>query len=216
MTAPGEAGSGCRALEVLAAQHGAVVPPTVTVRTPSSGSHLYFRMPEGVELRNSQQLLAPRVDTRGHGGYVLAAGSVLPSGRYTPVSGAGGKIAELPAWLVPLLQPPRVETVVGVDAAMSLPAGRAKAYLEAIIESETAAVALAEVGSRHSTRLRAARALGRLVGGGELDLRTARSVLLEAAAAHRGVDTAAREIERDIDDGLAYGARLPRRIRRDL
>lgn len=201
--------SGREALVRLAEEHGQPVPVTATVSTPSGGSHLYFRMPAGVELRNSQGLLAPLIDSRGAGGYVLAAGSVLPSGRYV---GDGAEIAVLPAWLSALLQPRPPARVPVVELGLS--SARATAYVNAIVASETGAVATAPVGTRHSTRLRAARTLGRLVAGGELDAARARWALLEAAEAHLGVDTSVREVERDIDDGLAYGARMPRRIRR--
>ena len=56
--------------------------------------------------------------------------------------------------------------------------------------------------------------LGRLVGGGELEEQTARQILLDAAAGHLGPDTTEREVVRDIDDGIAYGRKLPRSIRR--
>lgn len=45
--------------------------------TPSGGAHLYYRAPEGAELRNTCGRLGWRIDTRAHGGYVLAAGSRL-------------------------------------------------------------------------------------------------------------------------------------------
>jgi hypothetical protein len=63
--------------------------------------------------------------------------------------------------------------------------------------------------------LRAARTLGRLVAGGELPEQQARARLLDAARGHIDVDECtAREVTRDIDDGLAYGQRLPRRLPR--
>ncbi|SDG82616.1 bifunctional DNA primase/polymerase [Pseudonocardia oroxyli] len=202
------ASTGSDTLRRLADQAGQVVPVTASVRTPSGGAHLYFRMPEGVELRNSQGLLGPLIDTRGCGGYVLAAGSALPTGRYVD---EGGKIALLPGWLASLLLPPRP---TAPEVELGLSSSRATAYVNAIVAGETAAVVNAAVGTRHTTRLRAARALGRLVAGGELDLARARWALLEAAQTHLDLDTTAREIERDVDDGLAYGARMPRRVSR--
>ncbi|GAA4557713.1 bifunctional DNA primase/polymerase [Pseudonocardia xishanensis] len=203
--------SGVEALGGLADERGQVVPVTASVTTPSTGRHLYCRMPHETALRNSQGLLAPLIDTRGVGGYVLAAGSVLPSGRYVA---RGGEIAELPGWLATLLTPPPLPPAARTpESELRLRGSRATAYVNAIVASETEAVAAAVVGTRHTTRLRAARTLGRLVGGGELDAARARWVLLEAAEAHLGADTSVREIERDIDDGLAFGARMPRRIR---
>ncbi len=53
----------------------AKAPQTIT---PRNGVHLWFRQPDGVELRNTGRgEIAPRVDTRGTGGYVLVPPSVV-------------------------------------------------------------------------------------------------------------------------------------------
>jgi hypothetical protein len=64
---------GVRELEKLAAQHGFEVFNTLTVSTPSGGLHLYLT---GV-LPNSASRIAPGIDVRGVGGYVLVPGSRL-------------------------------------------------------------------------------------------------------------------------------------------
>jgi hypothetical protein len=97
-----------------------------------------------------------------------------------------------------------------------LPEHRADAYVRAIVDGEACAVMAARPGTRHNTLLAAARTLGRLVGGGELAEATARAVLQDASAVHIGVDGCTlREVVRTIDDGIAYGKRLPRQIARD-
>ncbi|MGH3821003.1 MAG: hypothetical protein ACRDRE_25335 [Pseudonocardiaceae bacterium] len=64
--------------------------------------------------------------------------------------------------------------------------------------------------TRHHTLLKAARVLRRLVGGGELAGDDARAALLDAAGGHVGVDgCTAVEVHQTINDGLAYGRRLP-------
>jgi hypothetical protein len=202
-------------LAALATTAGAPMPgDTYTVTTPSSGRHLYYRQPEGLELRNTQSGLGWRIDTRGHGGFVVGAGSVRDEGRYRVTCDA--PIAALPGWLANALTPPPPAPAAGVapGSNLRLPPTRARAYLAAIIQSETRAVAHAQTGQRHRTLLRAARTLGRLVAGGELDEPTARAALLDAAAGHIGVEgTTAREVRQTIDDGLAYGAQAPRTIR---
>jgi hypothetical protein len=123
-----------------------------------------------------------------------------------------GRIEAMPGWLAAALAPPPPPPP-GEPKQLSW--DRAGAYVRAIVESEAHDVAAAQVGSRHHTLLRAARTLGRLVGGGELDEHTARDALHDAAARHIGVDgTTAREIEQTIDDGIAYGKRLPRTMNR--
>lgn len=95
-------------LERLAAAAGEPPPSdTYTVATPG-GLHLYFRQPSGVRLRNTQGALGWRIDTRGHGGYVIAAGSVRPEGLYRVAKRS--PVAELPDWLITVLTPPPAPT----------------------------------------------------------------------------------------------------------
>ncbi|WP_067477647.1 bifunctional DNA primase/polymerase [Nocardia amamiensis] len=195
-------------LVMLAARAGAEVPTdTYTVATPA-GLHLYFRAPDGLELRNTTAKLGWRIDTRAHGGYVVAAGSLLRKGKYRVVRAA--PVAELPGWLATALTPPPLPES-GPPLHLSGP--RATAYLRAILDDEARAVASAHVGTRHMTLLKAARALGRLVGGQELAVQDARHALMIASAGHIGTeDYTAAEVLRTIDDGIAYGRQLPRRI----
>jgi len=84
----------------------------------------------------------------------------------------------------------------------------------AIVEREAREVADAGPGTRHVTLLRAARTLGQLVGGGELDEARAVDTLHGSAARHVGVaGTTEPEIIRCIADGIAYGKQAPRCIR---
>src|SRR5258705_421374 len=71
---------------------------------------------------------------------------------------------------------------------MLLPPNQANSYVRAIVDSETRAVTTAQTGTRHRTLLGAARTLGRLVAGGELDKARARAALCDAAALHIGID----------------------------
>ncbi len=87
-----------RALEHV---HGAL-PSTVEALTGGGGRHLYFAHP-GRPIRN-QVAVAPGIDLRGDGGYVVAPPSVHPSGRrYAWVAGRAPEetsLAPLPAWLL--------------------------------------------------------------------------------------------------------------------
>ncbi|WP_216853236.1 bifunctional DNA primase/polymerase [Phytoactinopolyspora halotolerans] len=199
------------ALAMLAAEAGAEPPTdTYTVATPS-GLHLYFRAPFGVQLRNTAGSVGWRIDTRAHGGFVVGAGSTRPDGSYRVVRDT--TVAELPAWLLHALTPPPAPVP---GPPMRLPSDRAGAYVQAIVTNEAKEVAAAQVGDRHWTLLRAARTLGRLVGGGELTADAAWQVLHEAASRHIGVaGCTASEVHTTIRDGLAYGQRLPRRISDD-
>lgn len=208
--------------DVLARLADAVGEPfpadTYTVATPSGGTHLYFRQPRGIELRNTQGALGWRIDTRGHGGYVLATGSRAATGhRYSVLRDL--PVAELPTWLFDTLSEisrsadGRTPTRRPIHSGDPLPArstARLLAYLRVVVDGEGHAVAAAEIGHRHTTLLRAARRLGHWVGGGSLDEAAARAVLTDAASGYVGVaGYTARQVERDIADGLAYGARNP-------
>lgn len=202
-------------LAQLAAAHAQPTPEhTLTVLTPSGGRHLYFRQPPGLELRNTAGRLGWRVDTRGHGGYVVGPGSRRGDATYRVLH--AGDVVELPGWLAtaltppPPLPPPARAPGPGRTTTSS---GRAAAYLQAVVDGECAAVAAAPVGERHQILLRAARRLGHWVGGGALGEGEAREVLAAAAAHYIGVKGyTSRQVERDIDDGLDYGARLPRTL----
>ena len=208
--------TGREVLDQLAAQHGETLPDTYSVRTPTDGEHAYYRMPEGLELRNTQgghgHSLGPLVDTRAIGGFVVGAGSIRPEGAYLVAE--HGLIAELPTWLATLLTPPPAPRPQG-PPTRGLSTKRANAYVAAIQADELDKVEHAAEGRRQVTLLGAARVFGQLVGGGELDADNAYAVLLDAAAAHIGVAGFTRaEAERTITRGMTFGIRAPRTIAR--
>ena len=79
--------------------------------TPSGGGHAYYRWPGG-GWNNTVAKIAPGIDTRGEGGYVIAPPSRNASGEYRWGSDAmhqrllAGDVPELPAELRELLGPP--------------------------------------------------------------------------------------------------------------
>lgn len=77
------------------------------VETTTGGRHLFFAHPEG--LGNSANKLAPGVDVRAEGGYVIAPGAVEKKGRYRLLS--GDLSAPLPAWPEGLRPAPREASV---------------------------------------------------------------------------------------------------------
>jgi hypothetical protein len=85
-------------LRKLEAQHSAL-PPTVEAIT-ARGRHLYFRMPE-TPIANSAGKIAPGIDVRGDGGYVLAPPSVHPSGKlYSWSVDSSNSFSTAPQWLL--------------------------------------------------------------------------------------------------------------------
>ncbi len=96
---------GVSALRALADAHGFTVPPTITVVTPSGGRHLWFMADAPVP--NSVGRLAPGIDIRGAGGYVVGPGSRTVAGRYLLAPGSvGHPLAEAPDALLALALPP--------------------------------------------------------------------------------------------------------------
>ncbi|MFI5935766.1 bifunctional DNA primase/polymerase [Actinoplanes sp. NPDC051494] len=199
---------------LLCAQHDDDGAPqawnTYTVTTGRGGTHLYYRHPtSGPALRNTAgergNGLGWLIDTRAHGGYVVAAGSTVAGRPYTIARGA--EVAALPGWLADRLAPaplPAQRPVV-----VDLPTGRAGAYLDAAINSQLDHLRRAAEGERNHTLYRSAIALGQLAAGGALPVDQA-AHLLEQAALSIGLSEF--ETRRTIRSGLAAGAKRPRTV----
>ena len=196
---------GAEALAALAAERGVELPATYTVTTPSGGRHLYFTLPPGVRLRNTAGHLAPRIDTRSGGGYVVAPGSTLPEGGYELEDDTDP--APLPAWLLQALCERTSTTSVG-------PVARPSAYAASALRGECDEIRSAPSGRHNEVLSRAAYRIGRLVGGGLLDIDHARTELTHAAhtlvAADCGCTSA--EVARVIEAGLGKGRTQPRTV----
>jgi hypothetical protein len=187
---------------------------TYVVTTGRGGTHLYFRHPDtgtgaGPALRNTSgehgNGLGWLVDTRAHGGYVVAAGSVAAGRPYTVARDT--EVAPLPGWLADRLTPaplPPQQPVV-----VELGTGRRAAYLDAAIARSLDAIAAAPAGTLNHTLYGAAVALGQLVAGDALDATDTENLLLRAAATAGHPATAAR---RTIRSGFRAGANRPRSV----
>ncbi|MBT3167852.1 bifunctional DNA primase/polymerase [Streptomyces sp. Vc74B-19] len=179
-----DAPDGATAFAALCERTGQAVPRTRTVRTASGGQHLYFTAPAAVRLHNTAGTLAPLVDTRAWGGYIVAAGSLVDGTPYETVGPA--LLRPLPAWLKTLLVPPHP---VNRPHATAPAAGRHRPYIAAALARETDAVAAAREGQRNATLLRAGRALGRFVASGDLP-RTVVENALQGAGESAGLPAA--------------------------
>jgi hypothetical protein len=95
------------ALRELALCHLFTIPPTVVVLTPSGGRHLWLTGPPDVVVPNSAGRLAPGIDIRGAGGYLVGPGSRTGQGVYTAAPGTAHLVpAPCPRSLLRLLLPP--------------------------------------------------------------------------------------------------------------
>ncbi|MDX2962271.1 bifunctional DNA primase/polymerase [Streptomyces acidiscabies] len=77
------------ALRELGLRHLFTIPPTVVVITPSGGRHLWLTGPPEVVVPNSAGRLAPGIDIRGAGGYLVGPGSRTERGVYGVAPGTG-------------------------------------------------------------------------------------------------------------------------------
>jgi hypothetical protein len=183
---------------------------TYIVDTPSGGCHLYFSVvsgaDDGTRARNSAGVLAPHIDVRADGGYVVGAGSRIGGQPYTARS-AERRPAPLPPWLGRLVaEAPGTPPV----PAPRLPVGdraQGRAYAMAALRAETERVAAARPGTRNDTLNRAAFSLGQLVAAGLLPPVPVITGLISAAM-HAGLPE--EEAARTVRSGLAGGARKPR------
>ncbi|MDW8807113.1 bifunctional DNA primase/polymerase [Streptomyces scabiei] len=154
--------NGVTTFTALCERAGQTVPTTRTVRTASGGVHLYFTAPPGVRLGNTAGRLGKRIDTRAWGGYVVAPGSLTPTGAYAVVNDMPP--APLPEWLYARLMVRQASRAL----TAAPPSVRASSYAAAGLNAETASVRQAPEGERNATLLRAARALGRFIAWGDL------------------------------------------------
>jgi len=193
---------------VLCARAGQPFPNTYTVTTASGGTHLYFRHPEhGPALRNTRgdagRGLGPLIDTRAHGGLVVAAGSTVDNRPYTALCDTDPE--PLPLWLAEPLYPEPPRPAVPIV----LPADRAGRYLQAAINDTLTKLGQAGEGGRNDALWMAAQTLGQLAAGGGL---TAEQVTDALSPAARALGLSERETARTIRSGLVAGARHPRSV----
>lgn len=189
---------------------GRHISPTYTVATPSGGQHRYYHAPPGPALTNTASRIAPCIDTRAAGGYVVAPPTRTTAGAYHCTDPRPP--APLPTWFTALLTTP--DLAHPSAARPRRPAiGPLSRYVEAAIAGELHRLTTATPGTRNSTLFTVAVALGQLVGAGSLDLDSARQRLLEASSDH--VSTGAyshAQAAQTVASGLHRGANQPRRL----
>ncbi|MEU4390173.1 bifunctional DNA primase/polymerase [Kribbella sp. NPDC023855] len=197
------AATGAEVLALVAADHTVGVPGTYTVITPSGGQHLYFQQPAGRELGNSAGRIGWKIDTRGHGGYVVGAGSLIGQRHYTATGQPPAPF--LPDWITQTLTTPEA-----IDTARPAPGPvprHTDAYALAALTGELDKLLAATEGSRNDALNAAAFVLGTLIGADMLDEATTRDELISAAGR---IGLPRTEAERTILSGLTAGKRNPR------
>jgi Bifunctional DNA primase/polymerase, N-terminal len=119
------------------------LPKTRTHETKSRGRHLLFLHAPGVRNSASKKSLAPGVDVRGEGGYIIHP----PSAGYRVISDATP--AHWPDWLLALVLQPAQQKLRPAAPAVSTPAS--SDLLQKVIDGALARVRNAPNGSKHFT-----------------------------------------------------------------
>ena len=132
------------------------------VSTPSGGWHLYFRPPVGVKLKNSSGKIAPGIDVRGEGGYVVAPPSRTAAGPYRWVQ-YPAKLSLAPEWLVERCRvvPPPPRMRYRAKPSREMPGSVAE-----VLRDRLERIANAPAGTRNETLNREAFYLAGFLGSG--------------------------------------------------
>ncbi|MFJ2757359.1 bifunctional DNA primase/polymerase [Nocardioides sp. NPDC087217] len=205
--------TGVEVLDHIAGARGGTITPTFTVRTPSGGTHLYYRAPEGARFGNTAGTIGWLIDTRAHGGYVVAPPTIIATGTgascYAVVEDRPP--APLPLFLLDLLGCQHRPTPAG-PTRIPAATDRLPAYVKSAVTQEAANVASAPAKQHNMRLFVSAKSLGQLIAGGVLDEHTAYDALTTAAHSLMGpgCECNPHEIDNTIRSGFHAGAANPR------
>jgi hypothetical protein len=165
--------------------HEADIPTTRANRTRSGGAHLHFRHAPG--LRNSAGRIAPHIDVRASGGFIVAWHA-----HGAPIIEPGPP-ADWPAWLLDLARPKPSPPPRIVTPSPALTAARVRGILRTLAD--------APEGTRNACAYWANKRLAEMVAAGRIPRADAFAALVRAAM-ESGLDeaeamTAARDLDPD-------------------
>jgi Bifunctional DNA primase/polymerase, N-terminal len=199
---------GLAELEKLQAQNGPL-PPTLTSITPRGGKHFFFRWSPGI--RNSSSKIAPGLDVRGKGGYVILPPSMRADGKFYQWCGDARDAADALAWLVEQASKKKEKPKTNGGGNKSNGQTRSIAWAQTALENECNAVASARPGTRNDQLNTSAFNLFQLVAGGYLNEQEVRERLFAAAEASGLVDDdGPQAVEATINSGAQAGRAQPR------
>ena len=176
--------------------HRSRLPATRVHRTRSGGVHVLFR--HFIGLRSSAGKIAPGVDVRANGGYIIW----WPFERLKAI-GNLDILAEWPLWLLPSLMTPQSPPRAFETSRREVLSER-RTITDRAIEGVLRTVATAPEGQRNSITYWAAHRLREAVAEGAIGAGLAHEILLEAAARaglHR------QEVERTVNSATRGGSR---------
>lgn len=183
--------------------------PASTAVATGNGRHLYFTTPTSTEISNSASTLAPGIDIRSTGGYVVAPPSQHYLGTHYRYLDDQARVVLPAAWLDALtVQRPVRPRATTAAPTYGTPVGDHPHGLAAL-DNEAHRVAQAVSGRRNHTLNSAAFNLGQLLDATGLVPDHVRHVLSNAGL-HVGLDE--HETAATITSGLTSGQRQPRTV----
>lgn len=186
-------------------QRGTPLPETLTQYTGTGGYHFVYSAPEG-GIKNVSNAFGPDMpglDTRGRGGYIVAAPSIHPNGNEYRWRDLFADTAPWPTILTRLMDPPRPAPPVRNYRRPAI----SDRYAATALDNEVTAVRDTREGGRNSRLNTAAMSLGQLVAAGALDEGVVRNELYQAAIS---AGLTPNETTRTILSGLRAGMAKPR------
>ena len=188
------------------------LPATRTVITPRGGRHMWFRYTGSVA--STAGRIAPHVDTRGDGGYVVVPPSVTARA-YSWSGDPACDLAVSPTWLIELVRKkPSISerAIAAIRPPTASSAGSwTNAYGSAALNREIAALGATAPGGRNHVLNRTAFRLFQLVAGGELGSAEVFHGLMDAC--HRNgliADDGERSVRATIRSAANAGLKFPR------
>lgn len=117
--------SGVDAYLNLSIEESGEMPSTLSVKSPSGGLHFYYSNPKGATVKSTVSKLAPAVDVRATGGYIVGPGSTITkedgsTGTYT-IQNNGAAIEPAPTWLLDLLVEKEINNAVATGKVLTTP-----------------------------------------------------------------------------------------------
>jgi Bifunctional DNA primase/polymerase, N-terminal len=195
--------AGFQSLQELEAIHGSL-PPTITGET-GKGQHFYFKYPTGAKMGNTAGVLGKCIDTRGHGGYILAPPSVHPDTGKVYKFIKTPPIADLPGWIIELVQKQEYESRAIVP--VGIVTDKQKRYAQMALRKACDDIQSAPEGERNNTLNIQALGIAGLVAAGALGHYEARGCLIDAAL-HCGLSE--REAKLTVESAFRKGLTQPR------
>jgi len=197
--------NGAKWLAQMECQHGTLPPHPITL-TPRGGEHHYFKYPQGRIVRSTAGVIAPGVDVRATGGYVIVPDSENSIGCYRwKVTPWDVPPPEMPRWLLDIVaHNPSYEPNQPYSGSIS--ANIDPDAVEREVERQIRALKAAKPGTRNQLLNVAAFCMGKMVGAAALDEGEVHRKLLAIAREIGLPDSEARATTRS---GLSAGKQRP-------